>query len=169
MTSKKKRPGLGHNRPPKEPKERSKDYEKRLRKAGFRRLWVDPATQGLIADLGGKSEALFAHHAEMEQDRREQSEKIEELEANVKQLVELNTTYIEVTSKQAKAKDQQIAELEERGQELAEKNVELEQTAQERADAIADQTATLDKLRNDLEAERNRTLFDRVLSSLRRK
>lgn len=169
MPSNKKQPGLGHNHPPKTAKQRAKDWEKAKRAEGWRKVWVDPATLGLIKDLGDKSPALFARHAQLERETQEQSEKIEKLEQSTKQLVELNTTFIEVTSAQAKAQDQQIEELERTAQERADKNAELEQLAQKRADLIADQTAALDKLRTDLEAERNRTLFDRVIASLLRK
>lgn len=169
MPNNKKRPGLGHNRPPKTAKQRAKDYEKAQRAAGWRKVWVDPATLGLIKDLGGKSPALFARHAQLERDTQEQAEKIKELQQNTKQLVELNTTFIEVTSAQAKAKDQQIEKLEQIARERADKNAELERIAQNRADLIDNQKDALDKLRNDLEAERNRTLLDRLMSSLLRK
>ena len=172
MTKTGKPAGLGHNRPPKQPpklpKERQKDYEKRLRKAGFKRLWIDPVTQEIMADLGGKEE-LAADHAKLERLTQEQSEKIEKLEQSEKNYVKLITTFHDVRGEEIKATKQEIKELEERGQKLDEKNAELEQTAEKQADLIDNQTSELAKLRDDLEKEQSRTLIDRVISALLRK
>ena len=167
MTNNKK-PGIGHNRSKKTEKERSKSYNERKTDAGYRKIWVNPAMLGRIDEMGSIEE-VSAQLSKLEREAQEKSEQIEKLEQNIEQFVELNTTLVKVTSEQAKAKDKQIDELDERGRDLAKKNAELEQTAQERADLITSQTAVLSELQDKLQAEQNRTLFDRIVSSLLRK
>jgi ribosomal protein L9 len=167
MTNNKK-PGIGHNRPKKTEKERSKSYNERKTKAGYRRIWTNPAMLDLIDELGSIEE-VSEQYSKLECETQEQSDHIQKLKQDTNQLVELHVALTKLTSEQAQAKNKQINELDERALELTKKNVDLEQTAQERADLIANQTALLGKLQDDLEAERSRTLFNRITSLLLRK
>jgi DNA repair exonuclease SbcCD ATPase subunit len=162
------KPGIGHNRPKKTEKERSKSYNERKTKAGYRRIWTNPAMLDLIDELGSIEE-VFEHYSKLECETQKQSDHIQKLEQDTKQLVDLNITLTKINFEQVEAKNKQIDELDEQGRKLAKKNAELEQTAQKRADLIASQTSAFGELQADLEAERNRTLFDRIISALLRK
>lgn len=161
MKKKMKRPGLGHNRPKKTDKERSKTYHQRQTEAGYRKIWVNPAMLGRIEELGSIDE-VSNHLAQLERDTREQSQRIEQLTQEGEKWADLNQKLAAAAMEQADKQAQRVEELEEHQQEL-------ERAAQEQAGLIAEKTAFLDKLRDDLEAERNRSLFDRVISSLLRK